>query len=618
MKKKTSVHPGQVLEGNFLKPNGLSNRKLADAVRVPVSRIDEVVKGKAAITADLALRLGKYFANGPEFWLKLQMDYDLRTAEEEIGNELEAIPQHDAEVQESAPAENSGREAERKNIRDAWLEKNKDSDYIRGALDLLASADLAHPDDDIARAAIAVGDMEAVRKIEKAGFDRWAVPEVGYFAFMTPCLDVIEFLIGHAHDVNTVYGGYKFESVKTRYSGIQELGTKRPSESDYEWITTPLCQAVEHGFADVVKYLISIGADVNFRDYYGLTPLHFAAQSYSLDTVKALVAGGADVNARSRPDHWGSNDDSVLYYMVLRGFSEGLRYLVEHGALLHNPDKEEFLLHIICRETKCEGKIRETTEFLLDQGFDPFQIQTFKTTTGPAPFYLAVSNGNVAALRALVSRGVRFDDRYVPDENDGMKRHGQLLYAEIAALSRWESDESMIEALELIADHGVPLPQTHALNCAAGITALPGVCRWLLEKGCRVNDTWIPPEGAIKIDRYIGGAGSYFSPLHAVTSKSEPNAEVVSLLLEAGAEVDQRTPDGYTPLAWAVCSPKAHDAAKVITLLHKAGADFNAKTNDYRDPDTHRLIRGRTILQIAKRNKAPADIMDLLKKFGAQ
>ena len=199
-----------------------------------------------------------------------------------------------------------------------------------------------------------------------------------------------------------------------------------------------------------------------------------------------------------------------------------------------------------------------------------------------------------------------------------MKRYGHLLYAEIAALSRWESEEHMIEALELIADHGVPLPQTHALNCAAGITALPGVCRWLLDKGCRVNDAWIPPEGAIKIDRYIGGAGTYFSPLHAVTSKSEPNAEVVSLLLEAGAEVDQRTPGGYTPLAWAVCSPKAQDAAEVIRLLHQADADFNAKTYDRRNPDTNRLIRGRTILQIAKRNKAPAEIMELLQKFGAQ
>ena len=58
MKKKTSDQPGQVLEGKFLKPNGLNSRKLADAIRVPVSRIDEIVKGKAAITADLALRLG--------------------------------------------------------------------------------------------------------------------------------------------------------------------------------------------------------------------------------------------------------------------------------------------------------------------------------------------------------------------------------------------------------------------------------------------------------------------------------------------------------------------------------------------------------------------------------
>ena len=102
MGRKANGHPGQVLEEKFLKPMDLSNRELADAIRVPVSRIDDVVNGKAAVTADLAVRLGKYFGNGPEFWLELQMALDLRTAGEEIRAELEAIRRH-ADAPEPSP-----------------------------------------------------------------------------------------------------------------------------------------------------------------------------------------------------------------------------------------------------------------------------------------------------------------------------------------------------------------------------------------------------------------------------------------------------------------------------------------------------------------------------------
>jgi len=77
VKKLKSVHPGEVLLEDFLKPMDLSQNRLALAIGVPPRRINEIVLGKRSITADTALRLGRYFSMSPQFWLGLQMDYDL-------------------------------------------------------------------------------------------------------------------------------------------------------------------------------------------------------------------------------------------------------------------------------------------------------------------------------------------------------------------------------------------------------------------------------------------------------------------------------------------------------------------------------------------------------------
>lgn len=83
------VHPGEVLLEEFIKPMNLSQNQVALALRVPVRRINEIVQGKCRITADTALRLGRYFQMSPQFWLGLQMDYDLDVAEERLGEQLE-------------------------------------------------------------------------------------------------------------------------------------------------------------------------------------------------------------------------------------------------------------------------------------------------------------------------------------------------------------------------------------------------------------------------------------------------------------------------------------------------------------------------------------------------
>ena len=88
------IHPGEILSEEFLKPMSISQNKLAMDIHVPTPRINAIVKGNRAITADTALRLGKYFGTGPEFWCNLQTNYDLCVAAANFEKELALIPQH--------------------------------------------------------------------------------------------------------------------------------------------------------------------------------------------------------------------------------------------------------------------------------------------------------------------------------------------------------------------------------------------------------------------------------------------------------------------------------------------------------------------------------------------
>jgi addiction module HigA family antidote len=83
------VHPGEILLEEFLIPMDLSQNRLALDIRVPARRINEIVHGKRRITADTALRLARYFGVSAQFWLGLQMDYDLDVAEDELADRLE-------------------------------------------------------------------------------------------------------------------------------------------------------------------------------------------------------------------------------------------------------------------------------------------------------------------------------------------------------------------------------------------------------------------------------------------------------------------------------------------------------------------------------------------------
>jgi addiction module HigA family antidote len=87
-RKLKPVHPGEILREDFLKPYGLSMNKLALDLRVPVTRVGEIVAGRRAVTSDTALRLGRYFHTSAQFWMNIQVKYNLEIAADQ---ELAAI-----------------------------------------------------------------------------------------------------------------------------------------------------------------------------------------------------------------------------------------------------------------------------------------------------------------------------------------------------------------------------------------------------------------------------------------------------------------------------------------------------------------------------------------------
>jgi addiction module HigA family antidote len=88
VRKIDPIHPGEILLEEFLKPMNLSQNRVALAMRIPARRINEIVLGKRRITADTALRLSRYFNISPQFWLGLQMDYDLDITEDHVGKRI--------------------------------------------------------------------------------------------------------------------------------------------------------------------------------------------------------------------------------------------------------------------------------------------------------------------------------------------------------------------------------------------------------------------------------------------------------------------------------------------------------------------------------------------------
>ena len=87
-KRLNPIHPGEVLNEEFLKPLSISQNQIARDIKVAPRRINEIVLGKRRVTADTALRLGIYFKTSPQFWMNLQSSYDLDVELDELGDKI--------------------------------------------------------------------------------------------------------------------------------------------------------------------------------------------------------------------------------------------------------------------------------------------------------------------------------------------------------------------------------------------------------------------------------------------------------------------------------------------------------------------------------------------------
>ena len=96
MRKLPNIHPGEILLEEFLRPMAISQNALAGAIGVPPRRINEIVLGKRAITADTAVRLAHYFGTSEQFWMALQASFDLEAARNKLGPRLKELERADA------------------------------------------------------------------------------------------------------------------------------------------------------------------------------------------------------------------------------------------------------------------------------------------------------------------------------------------------------------------------------------------------------------------------------------------------------------------------------------------------------------------------------------------
>lgn len=94
MKSLRNIHPGEILQEEFLRPLEISAYRLSKDISIPQTRTSEIIKGNRRITADTALRLSKYFGNSAKFWLGIQDDYDIEKGEIQKKTELESIKQY--------------------------------------------------------------------------------------------------------------------------------------------------------------------------------------------------------------------------------------------------------------------------------------------------------------------------------------------------------------------------------------------------------------------------------------------------------------------------------------------------------------------------------------------
>ncbi len=230
-------------------------------------------------------------------------------------------------------------------------------------------------------------------------------------------LKMVKYLVEHGADINatdfqgvsvlmraTVKGN--LEIVKYLVEHGAQINAK-----DLHAHSTALFFAINNGQEDVVEYLAENGANIHVIDKSDCTPLHYAAKFGQLKSVKTLVKNGANVNSLIKNPIW-NNCTSVLYFAILSGNIDVVKFLTEHGANLYFTDtKGKNALHWttdFTRSNRSDTHV-QIIDYLLEKA--PLLIRG-KTHTGETPLMIAAANGETNLIMCLLEHGAN------PDEKD--------------------------------------------------------------------------------------------------------------------------------------------------------------------------------------------------------
>ncbi len=356
-----------------------------------------------------------------------------------------------------------------------------------------------------------------------------------------------------------------------------------------------LCYAKHDG--ECVKYLLTNGADVHARNNIGATPLHYAAMSYDSSAFLSMLEAGADIDARD------DNGRTPLYYAAAYHSWEILNIYIDKFGYEVNAQYEngETLLHIAAKGEFLDGYDFCSIEELIDLGADVNK----QDNDGNTPLHIIVKCGRGAWNSYLCGWN---------DEERVASHHSSFLLSKININSENNNvntasyDDADVHVINLLHSGGANIDIKNndgktPLDIALDNNDLSVID--LLKAPCYIADT--PNDGLLMKGAYMGNLdlmkiaieGSCDTvcanpnirdkdgntPLHQVVRRAKDikSKELISLLINAGADVNSRDEDGYTPLLKAIeddVNFYPEEIAEYVRLLIEAGADVNAANDE--------------------------------------
>lgn len=383
--------------------------------------------------------------------------------------------------------------------------------------------------------------------------------------------------------------------------------------------TKTLYEAVTDGNVELVKSLISSGADVNTPNIWGWTPLYIASGTGKKDIVNLLIAKGADVNAPNK------QGETPLHFAVKNGQKDIAELLIDHGAdmnVKNNSGQSPLFLAF-------QGDNREIAYLLINKGSD---INT-RNNSGSTLLHLAARNGQKDIVELLLTKGADFkaQDRVGRTAAGLAKEYGHIEIVELLSKHANLSGDTKdimtifdyaavgdIEKIKSLITEGADVNTKSQSDITALHWAVANghkdIVELLLQKGADVNAKPQPPlllasqRGRKDVAELLIDKGADINvktgngqmPIHFLAR--DGYTDMVELLITKGADVNVKDKWLWTPLHYACW----RNHKETVELLLVKGADINAKEED-----------GKTPLKVAE-EEGHAEIVELLRKNGAK